>query len=159
MRVLLLLFAVVVGLASGVAAAQAPLPLELPRIDGAALVHLDDYAGQPVLLNFWSLDCPPCRAEAPLLRAFAQAHPALVVLGVSVDAPEAAYRFTLLEPMPFAQLRAPRDNGGLMRRFGDPAGALPYTVLLTASHTLCRRHIGALDAAWLEAALAHCSTL
>ena len=155
MRLLPLLFA----FAAGVAAAQAPLQLELPRIDGAALVRLDDYAGRPMLLNFWSLDCPPCRAEAPLLRAFAQAHPALALLGVSVDAPEAAYRFTLLEPMPFAQLRAPRDNGGLMRRFGDPEGALPYTVLLTARHTLCRRHIGALDAVWLDAALAHCSTL
>jgi peroxiredoxin len=31
--------------------------------------RLDDYRGRPVVLNFWSLNCPPCREELPQLVA------------------------------------------------------------------------------------------
>ncbi|MDP6421406.1 MAG: TlpA disulfide reductase family protein [SAR202 cluster bacterium] len=29
------------------------------------VVHLSDFAGDPVVLNFWFLSCPPCVAEMP----------------------------------------------------------------------------------------------
>ncbi|MBR2047755.1 MAG: TlpA family protein disulfide reductase [Oscillospiraceae bacterium] len=29
---------------------------------------LSDFLGKPVLLNFWSSNCPPCKAEMPLLQ-------------------------------------------------------------------------------------------
>ena len=32
--------------------------------DGNA-VKLSDYRGKPVILNFWSTTCPPCRQEMP----------------------------------------------------------------------------------------------
>jgi cytochrome c biogenesis protein CcmG/thiol:disulfide interchange protein DsbE len=36
-------------------------------LDGKT-VHLSDYAGQPVVLNFWASWCNPCREEFPLFR-------------------------------------------------------------------------------------------
>jgi cytochrome c biogenesis protein CcmG/thiol:disulfide interchange protein DsbE len=32
-------------------------------------VHLSDYRGQVIMLNFWATWCPPCRAEMPTIEA------------------------------------------------------------------------------------------
>ncbi len=44
---------------------QAPA-WELKTVDGATLSSAD-FAGQPVVLNFWGTWCPPCREEIPAL--------------------------------------------------------------------------------------------
>jgi peroxiredoxin len=40
---------------------------ELPDINGE-MVSLSDYAGRPVILNFWATWCAPCRVEMPALQ-------------------------------------------------------------------------------------------
>ncbi len=45
---------------------------------------------QPMLLVLWSLDCPPCRGEMPDMAEFAEAHPGIKVILVSVDGLELA---------------------------------------------------------------------
>jgi cytochrome c biogenesis protein CcmG/thiol:disulfide interchange protein DsbE len=54
----------------------------LKTFDGKA-VSLSDYAGKPVVLNFWASYCIPCRAEFPLFREQLAQHPGeFVVLGI-----------------------------------------------------------------------------
>jgi thiol-disulfide isomerase/thioredoxin len=49
-------------------------------------VKLGDYAGKPVLLDFWATWCSPCRFEMPWFETLAQKHAedGLVVLGFNV---------------------------------------------------------------------------
>jgi len=42
---------------------------ELPTLDGET-VHLSDFYGKPIMLNFWASWCAPCRAEIPDMQRF-----------------------------------------------------------------------------------------
>ena len=67
----------------------------LADLDGRP-VRLGDYAGRPVLLNFWASWCLPCVDEFPLLDAALEAHAAdgLAVVGIVYrDRSEAARAF------------------------------------------------------------------
>lgn len=138
------------------AAAPPPMALELPRLDGTAFVRLADYAGRPVLLNFWGSECPPCAAELPLLFQQAPLYPGLPFLGIAVDRRDDAARFLARWQPSYPQLVATTQPEVLMRRYGNRLGALPYTVVLDARHALCATHLGALDARWLAAAAEAC---
>ncbi|MBI3793552.1 MAG: TlpA family protein disulfide reductase [Nitrospinae bacterium] len=69
------------------AAAPEPAPeIRLVTLDGKKL-HLADYKGKWVFLNFWATWCPPCLAEMPEMETFYQKFKAknMVMLAVSVD--------------------------------------------------------------------------
>jgi thiol-disulfide isomerase/thioredoxin len=57
-------------------------------------VSLPNFGGKLLVLNFWATWCPPCVQETPSLSQFAAtyANKGVVVLGVSVDKDEKAYR-------------------------------------------------------------------
>ena len=50
-------------------------------------ISLEDYAGKPVVLNFWATWCPPCLQEMPWLEELSRkyAGSGLTILGLSVD--------------------------------------------------------------------------
>jgi peroxiredoxin len=50
-------------------------------------VHLSDYRGKVVLLNFWATWCGPCNVEIPWLKEFENKYKdrGFAVLGVSLD--------------------------------------------------------------------------
>jgi len=60
--------------------------VELIASDGTG-VPLSSYRGQPVLLDFWSMHCPPCLQEMPKIAEIARETAAngLAVLGVNED--------------------------------------------------------------------------
>lgn len=67
----------------------------LADLDGNP-VRLSDYAGQPVLVNFWASWCVPCVEEFPILQGSLDAHAdaGLVVIGIVYrDRSEAARAF------------------------------------------------------------------
>jgi peroxiredoxin len=72
---------------TAVAAHAKPAPeLTLKSLDGRT-VHLSDYRGKVVLLNFWATWCGGCRVEMPRLVELSRKYRArgLEIIGVSMD--------------------------------------------------------------------------
>ena len=53
--------------------------------DGQTSIHLANYRGQVVLLNFWWSQCAPCIEELPSLLQLHHDNPNLAILAVSID--------------------------------------------------------------------------
>ena len=60
---------------------QAAPQFALTDLDGQ-VVDLEALRGKPVVLNFWSTWCGPCKAEHPLFQGAAVQHPDVQFLGV-----------------------------------------------------------------------------
>lgn len=72
---------------------DAPIEFDGTSADGAAISN-EDYAGQVYVVNFWYASCPPCRAEAPDLKALSEEYTDVPFLGVNVsDSPDVALGF------------------------------------------------------------------
>lgn len=64
------------------------------RAENGRIITARDFGGKLLILNFWASWCPPCVSEAPSLEQLQRqfGSQGLVVLGVSQDTSEDAYR-------------------------------------------------------------------
>ena len=130
--------------------AAALLQERFTDLDGRPAKLLD--FSQPVLLcNFWATWCDPCREEVPLLIAARRRFAAkgLEIAGIGIDSDANLRQFAKKYDIPYPILIAPADAPELLRRLGDAAAALPYSVLLDRRRSIVRRKLGA----WKEAEL------
>ena len=72
--------------------------------------RLDDYSGQPIIVNFWASWCAPCLDEMPALQASYESHneDGLIILGVNqthMDDLEMARGFANQLALDFPMLR------------------------------------------------------
>lgn len=83
------------------------------RTDRGRDVSTSDFGGKVLVVNFWATWCPPCVEEMPSLQAMSQqlGPKGVVVLGVSVDKNDAAYkRFLSQARVTFETSRDPEAN-------------------------------------------------
>jgi thiol-disulfide isomerase/thioredoxin len=74
---------------AALAGAGAANAFELTDTSGRAH-RLADYKGRWVVVNFWATWCVPCIQEIPEIAAFQRDHRDVVVIGVAIDAEDAA---------------------------------------------------------------------
>lgn len=156
--------AAVAAVAGGVAGALALqsrsgaadlLSAGFPDLSGRWL-RLAEWRGRPLVCNFWASWCEPCRDELPLLEAAQHQHAAkrLQIVGIAVDNAENIRKYLKAVKISYPILIAEGEAIDLMRRLGNRAGALPFTVTVDAAGRVRRRKLGAYSAAELEADLA-----
>ena len=100
--------------------------------------------GKPMLINFWASWCGPCIREIPELVRYANSDKGkdVTVVGIALDEPAAAQSFVDRFKMNYPQLWdeiGPKDASVTL---GNPAGVLPYSVLIGADGMLLKQKIG-----------------
>lgn len=79
--------------------------------DNGRAMNVSNFGGKLLVLNFWATWCPPCVEEFPSLSRFAAqlSNSGVVVLAISVDKDEKAYRAFLQRNKPaFLTARDPQ---------------------------------------------------
>ncbi len=105
-------------------------------------VHLSDYRGKVVLLDFWATWCGPCKIEIPWFQEFERQNKdkGFAVLGVAMD--EEGWDVV----KPFAQhmninYRLLIGNDSIAEQFGG-VDALPTTFLIDRDGKIAAVHVG-----------------
>lgn len=62
---------------------EAPIKFSGPSSDGPT-ISSDDYVGKVHVINFWYASCPPCRAEAPDLKALSEQYADVPFVGINI---------------------------------------------------------------------------
>jgi thiol-disulfide isomerase/thioredoxin len=109
-------------------------------------VHLSDFRGKVVILNFWASWCQPCVEEAPGLNRL-QKHIApknAILLGVAADENQAAYeKFLQDQAILFPTYRDPgtKDNRSpIAYTYGTQM--YPETYIIDRNGKIARKLIG-----------------
>ncbi len=110
--------------------------------DNIRTVHLHDYRGHIVLLNFWATWCAPCIAEIPSLEALHHKMPQITILAISVDDDATAYQqFLFQHQIDLITVRDPAQKANLL--YGTVQ--FPETYVINRKGMIVRKFIGAQD--------------
>lgn len=113
-------------------------------LDGRAVALPAAWAGRTTLVNVWATWCAPCLKEMPELQVFSREQEAngTQVVGIALDDDTAVRAFLQAHPIAYPSLvdtPGPADAGV---RLGNPAGVLPYSVLVAPDGRLLKTRIG-----------------
>jgi cytochrome c biogenesis protein CcmG/thiol:disulfide interchange protein DsbE len=148
--------AVVVSGSTG-SAGTAPAPAA-PSFSLAVLGHsgqkvaLSDYAGRPLIVNFFASWCEPCQQETPLLARFYRTeHGKVAIVGLDEnDVLGSAMSFTRKEGVGYPVGFDP----GVIAASAYGVAGLPQTFFLNAKHRIVDRVFGAVTLADINRGIA-----
>jgi cytochrome c biogenesis protein CcmG/thiol:disulfide interchange protein DsbE len=110
--------------------------------DGTTSIHLANYRGQVVLLNFWATWCQPCLVELPSLLQLHHDQPNLVILAVSIDEdPDAYTHFIARHHVDLITVRDPTESAAKLFH----TDMWPETYIIDRKGIIRSKYVGAQD--------------
>ena len=145
--------AVVASGSAGTAPAPAAPAFSLPVLGHSGQkVALSDYAGRPLIVNFFASWCEPCQQETPLLARFYRTeHGRVAIVGLDEnDVLGSAASFTHKEGVSYPVGFDP----GVTAASAYGVAGLPQTFFLDARHRIVDRVFGAVTLADINRGIA-----
>lgn len=108
---------------------------------------MSDFAGKPVIVNFWATWCDPCKAEMPLFESIYRQQSNVVVLGVNYNEPvNVIRRFIEERGLTFPILLD--EEGKIAEKF--QVFGFPTTYFIDRDGILRETYVGQLDEVMLS---------
>ncbi|MEQ1503533.1 MAG: redoxin domain-containing protein [Myxococcota bacterium] len=123
----------------------------LTDLDGKSWT-LTELRGRPVVINFWSTWCGPCKFEHPVLQREPKRYPDVAFLGALYsDDPAAARRFLGApgKALPYPSLVDP--EGRMALDYG--VSGVPETYFIDTTGKIVHKHIAPIDPQTLNACI------
>jgi thiol-disulfide isomerase/thioredoxin len=122
-----------------------------PDLEGR-LRPIADWRGRVAVCNFWATWCGPCREEIPMLVSTREAwlDKGIEIVGISIDKEQNVRQFAKELQISYPLLLGDVGAVDLLRRLGNSAGALPYTVILDRSGRVAVTKLGEIKREELE---------
>lgn len=120
---------------------------ELQTPEGKS-VSSQQWAGKPLVVNFWATWCAPCRREMPLLQKLHEefGNDGLQVIGIAIDRAPDVSAFTLETGITYPILVGQEDAIEVTDGFGLDFLGLPFTVLVDQDGQILKIQLGELHA-------------
>lgn len=101
------------------------------------------YQEAPILINFWTLACDPCKKEMKFLNEFNEKYSdsGFQVISINMDNPRSMSRvksYVNSQKYSFTVLSDPKSE--LFRKTGGKV--MPYILMVNSDGTIFKRHIG-----------------
>jgi thiol-disulfide isomerase/thioredoxin len=118
--------------------------IELTDRDGKKR-KLSEWAGQPVVVNFWATWCGPCRREIPLLNKVhaERAKQKVEIIGIAVDFRDDVLAYAQKTPISYPLLIGEEDGLAAVQAFGMQPN-FPFTAFADSKQRLVALKVGEL---------------
>ncbi|MGH3124653.1 MAG: TlpA family protein disulfide reductase, partial [Streptosporangiaceae bacterium] len=116
-------------------------------------ISLAQYAGHPLILNFFASWCEPCQRETPLIARFYRSHRhSVIIVGIDVnDSTSAGLAFARKMGVAYP---VASDPAPMAMALNYGVSALPQTFFLNAQHRIVKRVIRAVTLTDLQSGAA-----
>jgi cytochrome c biogenesis protein CcmG/thiol:disulfide interchange protein DsbE len=86
-------------------------PFKIKRLDQEGIVTNEQFAGRPMVINFWATWCGPCKFEQPVLDMASRQYPNVAFVGIVFEDTEENTRRYLAETgTPYIHLYDPKST-------------------------------------------------
>jgi thiol-disulfide isomerase/thioredoxin len=110
---------------------------------------LAQWKGKILLVNFWATWCTPCVQEMPELSKIQSENKITnaQIIGIGVDSAANIQEFSTKYKISYPLYAADVAGSELLRKFGDSAGGLPFSLLIAPNGRIKKTYLGRLNMA------------